>query len=153
AALVRAENAWGTVQADELDEMGGLCTFGRNRQLYYAADALAWLPGERETADQYSQLAVDAYTDQSHPEWAFGDAAGSHAAMAITRIANGELDGAADALAPVLGLPTERRINGVVHSARRVHQALRQSGHAEDARDLQEEIELFTRTPMQTFPR
>ncbi|NEA33241.1 XRE family transcriptional regulator [Streptomyces sp. SID13031] len=153
AALVRAENAWGTVQADELDEMGGLCTFGRNRQLYYAADALAWLPGERETAEQYSRQAVDAYTDQSHPEWAFGDAAGSHAAMAITRIANGELEGAADALAPVLGLPTERRINGVVHSARRVHQALRQSGHGDDARDLQEEIEMFTRTPMQTFPQ
>ncbi|WBQ05380.1 XRE family transcriptional regulator [Kribbella sp. CA-293567] len=153
AALVRAENAWGSVQADELDEMGGLCTFGRNRQLYYAADALAWLPGEVETAEQYSRQAVDAYTDQSHPEWAFGDAAGSHAAMAITRIANGELEGAADALAPVLGLPAERRINGVVHSARRVHQALRQSGHGDDARELQEEIEMFTRTPMQTFPQ
>ncbi|MEU0096882.1 XRE family transcriptional regulator [Kribbella sp. NPDC006257] len=154
AALERAENAWGTVvEGDDLDEMGGLCTFGRNRQLYYAADALAWLPGERETAERYSRQAVDAYTDQSHPEWAFGDAAGSHAAMAITRIANGELDGAADAIAPVLGLPTERRINGVVHSARRVHQALRQSGRADDARDLQEEIELFTRTPMQTYPR
>jgi hypothetical protein len=154
AALERAENAWGTVvEGDDLDEMGGLCTFGRNRQLYYAADALAWLPGERDTAERYSRQAVDAYTDQSHPEWAFGDAAGSHAAMAITRIANGELDGAADAIAPVLGLPTERRINGVVHSARRVHQALRQSGRADDARDLQEEIEMFTRTPMQTYPR
>jgi hypothetical protein len=153
AALERAENAWASVQNDDLDDMGGLCTFGRNRQLYYAADALAWLPGEVETAERYSSQAVDAYTDQSHPEWAFGDAAGSHAAMAITRIANGELDGAADAIAPVLGLPTERRINGVVHSARRVHQALRQSGRADDARDLQEEIEMFTRTPMQTFPR
>jgi hypothetical protein len=154
AALERAENAWATVvEGDDLDEMGGLCTFGRNRQLYYAADALAWLPGERDTAERYSRQAVDAYTDQSHPEWAFGDAAGSHAAMAITRIANGELDGAADAIAPVLGLPTERRINGVVHSARRVHQALRQSGRADDARDLQEEIEMFTRTPMQTYPR
>ncbi|MEV8377346.1 XRE family transcriptional regulator [Kribbella sp. NPDC056861] len=153
AALQRAENAWSSVQNDDLDEMGGLCTFGRNRQLYYAADALAWLPGEVDTADQYSRQAVDAYTDQSHPEWAFGDAAGSQAAMAISRIASGELDGAADAIAPVLGLPAERRINGVVHSARRVHQALRQSGHGEDARELQEEIEMFTRTPMQTFPQ
>jgi hypothetical protein len=153
AALQRAENAWSSVQKDDLDEMGGLCTFGRNRQLYYAADALAWLPGEVDTADQYSRQAVDAYTDQSHPEWAFGDAAGSQAAMAISRIASGELDGAADAIAPVLGLPAERRINGVVHSARRVHQALRQSGHGDDARELQEEIEMFTRTPMQTFPQ
>jgi hypothetical protein len=120
--------------------------------LYYAADALAWLPGEVDEAERYSREAVDAYTDQTHPEWAFGDAAGSQAAMAITRIANGELDGAADAIAPVLGLPAENRINGVVHSARRVHQALRQSGHADEARELQEEIEMFTRTPMKTFP-
>jgi hypothetical protein len=41
----------------------------------------------------------------------------------------------------------------VVHSARRVHQALRQSGRADDARELQEEIELFTRTSMQTLPQ
>jgi hypothetical protein len=153
AALERAENAWDSVQNDELDEMGGLCTFGRNRQLYYAADALAWLPSEVDKAGRYSREAVDAYTDQSHPEWAFGDAAGSHAAMAITRIVSGELDGAADAIAPVLELPAERRINGVVHSARRVHQALRLSGRADDARELQEEIELFTRSPMQTFVR
>ncbi len=152
AALERAEDAWNSVNNDDLDEMGGLCTFGRHRQLYYAADALAWLPGEVDEAERYSREAVDAYTDQTHPEWAFGDAAGSQAAMAITRIANGELDGAAAAIAPVLGLPAERRINGVVHSARRVHQALRQSGHADDARELQEEIETFTRTPMQTFP-
>ncbi|WP_433164112.1 XRE family transcriptional regulator [Kribbella sp. CA-247076] len=153
AALERAEEAWNTVRKDDLDEMGGLCTFGRHRQLYYAADALAWLPGEVEQAERYSRQAVDAYNDQSHPEWAFGDAAGSQAAMAISRIVNGELDGAADAIAPVLDLPAERRINGVVHSARRVHQALRQSGRADDARELQEEIEMFTRTPMQTFPR
>jgi hypothetical protein len=153
AALDRAENARDSVQDDDLDEMGGLCTFGRNRQLYYAADALAWLPGEVDEAGRISGEAVDAYTDQSHPEWAFGDAAGSHAAMAITRIVSGELEGAADAIAPVLDLPAERRINGVVHSARRVHQALRQSGRADDARELQEEIELFTRTPMQTFAR
>jgi len=64
AALERAENAWGTVvEGDDLDEMGGLCTFGRNRQLYYAADALAWLPGERDTAERYSRQAVDAYTE------------------------------------------------------------------------------------------
>ena len=153
AALERAEEAWNSVRNDDLDDMGGLCTFGRNRQLYYAADALAWLPGEVDQAERYSSQAVDAYNDQNHPEWAFGDAAGSHAAMAITRIVNGELDGAADAIAPVLGLPTERRINGVVHSARRVHQALRQSGRADDARDLQEEIETFTRTPMQSMAR
>lgn len=153
SALTRAESAWATVRCDDLDEIGGLCTFGRHRQLYYAADALAWLPAQVDSAERYSHQAVEAYADQTHPEWSFGDAAGSHAAMAITRIAKGELEGAAEAITPVLALPAERRINGVVHSARRVHQALRQSGHADNARDLQEEIEVFTRTPMRTFPR
>ncbi len=152
-ALERAEEAWDDIENDELDELGGICTFGRARQLYYAADALAWLPGEAASGQRYSTLAVEAYTDQTDPEWAFGDAAGSHAAMAISHIAHGDLEGAAEAIAPVLELPAERRINGVVHSARRVHQALRKSGLAEQARTLQEEIENFTRTPIHAFPR
>jgi hypothetical protein len=38
AALQRAEDAWDSVQPDELDALAGLCTFGRTRQLYYSAD-------------------------------------------------------------------------------------------------------------------
>ena len=40
AALARAADARDRVQPDELDSLGGLCTFSRPRQLYYAADAL-----------------------------------------------------------------------------------------------------------------
>jgi hypothetical protein len=152
-ALERAENAWNGVQNDEVDELGGICTFGRARQLYYAADALAWLPGEAATGQRYSTLAVEAYTDPTGPEWAFSDAAGSQAAMAITRIAQGDLEGASEAMAPLLELPAARRINGIVHSARRVHQALRRSGLADQARSLREEIENFTRTFSHAVPR
>jgi len=152
-ALERAEEAWDDIENDELDALGGICTFGRARQLYYAADALSWLPDEAASGRRYSTLAVEAYTDRTDPEWAFGDAAGSHAAMAISHIAHGDTEGAAVAIAPVLELPAERRINGVVHSAHRVHQALRKSGLAEQARTLQEEIENFTRTPIHAFPR
>jgi hypothetical protein len=38
AAIIRAEDAWERAQADDLDQLGVICTFGRSRQLYYAAD-------------------------------------------------------------------------------------------------------------------
>ena len=66
----------------------------------------------RTTAEQ----AVAAYSDPADPDWAFGDAAGSRADLAIARIHRGEIDGAAEVVAPVLELPAEQRINGIVHS-------------------------------------
>ena len=151
AALDRAERAWDSVRHDEVDELGGICTFGRARQLYYAADALAWLPSEADEGERYSTRAVDAYADTTGPEWAFGDQAGSYTDLAIVRIARGELEGAAEAVRPVLDLPTEQRMNGIVISVMRVHKALTRSPLAADGRDLQEQIEMFTRTPLRSI--
>jgi hypothetical protein len=150
AALERGERAWDAVRPDEVDELGGICTFGRARQLYYAADALVWLPSEADEGERYAGQAVDAYADPSRPEWAFGDKAGSHAGLAIARLARGELEGAAEAVRPVLDLPPQQRMNGIVMSLRRVHKALSQSPLAADGRELQERIETFTRTPLRT---
>ncbi|MEU9282742.1 hypothetical protein [Streptomyces sp. NPDC048341] len=153
AAIQQAEDAWESVQEDEVDELGGLCRFGRVRQIYYAADALTWLPSEAGAAQDYAERAVLEYEDDSTPEWAFGDQAGSRAALAIARIQMGELEGATEAVVPVLDLATEQRINGIVHSAQRVHRALRDSPLAEAGSDLQEQIEMFTRTPLKSLPR
>ncbi|MDG4828203.1 hypothetical protein O7627_02650 [Solwaraspora sp. WMMD1047] len=153
AAITEAEDAWTRVQPDEMDAMGGICTFNQPRTLYYAADALAWLPNEAASAEEYSTRAVDAYADTHDPAWAFGDQAGSHADLAIARIAGRDLDAAADAIAPVLDLPTEQRINGIVHSVRRVHQAITRAGLANDARELIDNIEAFTHTPASALPR
>jgi hypothetical protein len=153
AAIHRAETAWDTVQPDELDELGGICTFGRVRQLYYAADALIWLPSEAESAEHYARQAVTAYADTSNPEWAFGDQAGSQADLAIAHISGRELDGAGAAARPLLNLPPEQRINGVVVSARRVRDALARSPLATDSREMQDEIEVFTRTPVAAIGR
>lgn len=152
AAIERAEAAWDSVDEDEVDELGGLCTFGRVRQIYYAADALTWLPSESEAAQSYAAQAVEAYEDTSGPEWAFGDAAGSRADLAIARLQMGELEGAVDAVAPVLDLAPEQRINGIVHSAKRVHQALRSSSIGDAGAELQEQIEMFTRSPLRSLP-
>lgn len=150
-AIERAERSWETVQGDELDELGGICTFSRARQLYYSADALAWLPSESASAQEYAGQAITAYEDTSAPEWAFGDAAGSRCDLAVARIAAGEVEGARDAIAPVLETPPEQRIRGIISSVQHVHAALRRPELAETGKDLQEEIEIFTKTPLKAL--
>lgn len=153
AAVENAESARELVQPDELDNIGGICTFGSARQLYYAADALTWLPAEAVKAAQYSAQAIEAYRDADGLEWAFGDQAGSYADLAISRIAQGEIEGAGDALAPVLELVPEQKINGIVASVQRVHHALRNSEPGRVQRELQEAIEVFCRSPLAALPR
>ncbi len=152
-ATERAERAWDHVRPDELDELGGLATFSRPRQLYYAADTLSWLPTEVAAADDYAHQAIAAYPDLTHPECDFGGAAGSRAALALGRITRGDIEGATEALGPVFDLPTDKRTNGVTQSVHRVHRALTTVPAGTAAGELQERIEDFTRTPLRTLPR
>lgn len=155
-AIERAERAWDHVRRDEIDEMGGIGTFSRSRQLYFAADAMAWLHDEslgESSAEDLARQAVEAYSDPSDPHWAFGDAAGAHSALAMARIRREEIEGAADALTPVLDLPPEQRINGIVHSVNRVHHALRRIVTSPTARELQERIEYYTQSPMRMLTK
>lgn len=151
AAIDRAEAARDRVVLDDLDEIGGLFTFGRIRQLYYAGEALSWLPDEAGRAADYSARAVAGYRDEEAPEWAFGDQAGSHASLAVARIAQGEIEGAAEALSPVLSLPSSKRANGIVLSARRVQGLL--DGRDAPSAELREAIESFSRTPIGAITR
>lgn len=149
----RAEEDLERVQLDEVDEIGGICAFSEARTLYYVADALAWLPGRHGLAEEYARRAVAAYADPNDPAWAFGDQAGAHADLAIARVAARDLDGAAAALEPVLELPVSQRMNGVVHSVRRVYDSVVSAGLAIDARDVVEQIEDFMHTPLAALSR
>lgn len=152
-AIRRADAAWTEVQSDELDELGGIAGFSETRQVYFAADALAWLPGD-ERAMSYATQAVERYSDPDHPDWAFGDAAGSRAALAISRIEQGDEEGAADVLRDVLALPASQRINGIVHSVNRVHDSIsRRRTIGATGRELQEEIESYTRLSLPGLPK
>jgi hypothetical protein len=93
-----------------------------------------------------------SYQDPRDPSWAFGDQAGSHANLAIARVAGRDLDGAAAALAPVLDLAPDQRINGIITSVKHVHRALVAGGLATDGRAMIEEIEAFTHTPLTSRP-
>ncbi|HKR52105.1 MAG TPA: hypothetical protein VJT72_21495 [Pseudonocardiaceae bacterium] len=125
AALTRATEARDQVEPDELDSLGGLCTFSRPRQLYYAADALAW-GGESEAnyTERLALEALDAYAGALDQDRAFGDEAGTCSALAVARVLRREIDGAAEALAPVLELPPPKRIHGIVISVEHVRTAL-----------------------------
>jgi hypothetical protein len=123
------------VQPDELDSLGGICTFSRPRQLYYAAEALAW-GGETEANDteRLAVEALNAYAGAPDEDRAFGDEAGTSSALAVARVCRREIDGAAEALAPVLELPPPKRIHGIVTSVEHVRTALR--GVADPGREV-----------------
>jgi hypothetical protein len=147
AAIDEAERAWDKVRPDDVDELGGCCTNGRPIQLYYSADALAFLPDESAAAERYSLQAVEAYQDPAAPDWDFGCAACSHIDLAIARIRRDEPEGAREALAPILKLDPERRINGVIQSIQRAHTALTSSRAVAGNREIQEQLEAFTMLP------
>jgi hypothetical protein len=52
------------------------------------------------------------------------DQAGARCALATARVSRGEIDGATEALTPVLDLPQEQRIHGVVTSVEHVQRAV-----------------------------
>ncbi len=126
AAVERAAEERERVQPDELDELGGLFRFSRPRQLYFAADALAWAGApEAPQTERLAAEALDAYERAPESDRAFGDESGARCALAVARVARGGIDGAAEALAPVLDLPPTQRIHGIVTSVQRVGTALR----------------------------
>jgi tetratricopeptide (TPR) repeat protein len=152
-AIKRAQELREHVVEDELDTMGGIMGFTLPRQLYYAAEATAWLPGEARRTVQRATEAIAAYEAAQPEDRSFGDEAGARTALTLGLLGQGELDGAAEAMSPVLDMIPTQRINGVVRSAQRVHDALRgQGGDARVAVDLRDEIEAFCQTPMVTAP-
>lgn len=149
ASIHRAMQARDAVSGDDLDGLGGIMTFTRPRQLYYAADTRVWLPGSEHDAERTAAEAIAAFEAADPADRSFSDEAGCCADQALARVNGGDLDGAADALRPVLGLPAAQRIGGIITSVMRVHQALRDPRHrgAQIVRDAQLEIEAYCEVP------
>lgn len=149
AAVHDAEEAREQVIPDDLDAIGGMCAFAAERQDYYAAHTGTLLPKQLSgsqigrKAGRYAEQAIDVY-EAAPAAPSFGDLAGARVALAITRIRDGELDGAAEAVAPVLELPPPMRINGVRTCLHGVHRELAASAsRAAIVADVQQEIEAF----------
>ena len=150
AAVRRAADRREVVIPDLLDEIGGLMAFPLAKQRYYAAGTYVYL-GESDgssddDAESEAQASLELYADDQSADWSFSDQAGARAELALARVHRGELEGAREALSAVLALDPDRRIGGILASARRVHEALRapRFSDAAIARDLRDEIESFT---------
>jgi hypothetical protein len=154
AAIGRAADRRAQHQQDDLDAIGGLMSFPPARQHYYAAGAYVFLEGEQARAQGEATAAIELYETGDPQQRSFSDETGAHAELALSRVNDGELDGAREALAPVLDLGPERRIGGIVASAARVHEALRTRSYAASptARSLREEIEAFCQVPAAALP-
>ncbi|WP_053651140.1 hypothetical protein [Streptomyces sp. XY431] len=155
-AIQQAEEARATAEPDDLDAFGGIMTFPLPRQLYYVAEATVQLGEDAALGESRSETAVSAYRNATEDEWAFGDQAGAQTDLALARIACGEIEGAAEAVRPVLDLPVEQRNFGIVSSAQRVHAALHGAGRRSSggaAAGLRQEIEAFTTTPTSALVR
>jgi len=126
--------------------LGGTCTFSRPRQLYFAAEALSW-GGQPEAtrAERLALDALDAYAAAPDQERSFGHEANTRAALSIARVFQDEINGAAEALVPVLELLSAQRTHGIVIGVERVRTAL--SAIEDPGRDviaLAGAIEAFT---------
>ncbi|MGH4009855.1 MAG: hypothetical protein ACRDTH_17180 [Pseudonocardiaceae bacterium] len=145
-SLAQATEARDRMEPDELDSLGGLYTFSWPRQLYFAADALTW-GGETEAnhTERLALEALDAYARARDQDRAFGDESGARSALAVARVLRCEIDGAVEALAPVLELPPPKRIHGIVTSVEHVRNALSAvKNPGRDVAELAGAIEGFT---------
>ncbi|MEV0269705.1 hypothetical protein AB0H43_13070 [Hamadaea sp. NPDC050747] len=149
AALVRAAGHRERLQVDDLDGIGGLFAFPQAKQHYYAAGTYVYLNGLHADAAREATQALELYESADAEGRAFADEAGTRAELALARIHEGQLDGARDALDPVLDYGRELRIGGIVASVGRVHTALRDRRYKDStiARGLRDEIESFSQRP------
>lgn len=152
SALRMADEANDRTTPSDLDGFGGPCTFGRPKHLYYSARALATLPDLADAARDTAALAVDAYQDQNDADWDYNCLADSQISLALARLSFGDLDGAAEPLRPVFELAPEQRVADIVSTIGLVHRSLNQFATDQHARDLQEQIEVFTRASLPQFP-
>ncbi len=146
AALDRATEARDRAEPDELDSLGGVCSFSRPRQLSYYAAAFSW--GGTAEANHTERLALDAldaYATAPAQDHDFAVEAGTRSALALARVCQGQVDGAAEALRPVLDLPPPQRIHKIVTAVERVRTALGAlQDPSRDAIELAGAIEAFT---------
>lgn len=153
-ATRRAEELRERTSPDDLDALGGNFFFPQIRQAYFSVEAEVLLGDSDANLVRRAEEAVRCLSDSSNSHWAFGSEAGSQSSLALARLHVGDLEGAADAVHPVLDLPPSHRIAGIIGSIQRVRASLMRGPHrdAVTARELREEIEVFSSRPALALP-
>ncbi|MEU3172934.1 hypothetical protein ABZ657_13415, partial [Streptomyces sp. NPDC007000] len=105
------------------DPIGGVFGFPQAKQHLYAASAQVWLY-EPDAAEQEATASLLCYQDPATTH-SYGDEAGARLDLVVARLQGGRLDGAVDALRPVLDLPPHLRVASVDVRCGRVLHLLR----------------------------
>lgn len=146
-ALDAAEEA---SPAGELQQFGGVLEFPQAKATYYAGSTYALL-GDYADAERMATAAIRAYETGPPEERSYGDEALARVDIALARLGRSDdIEGAADALAPVLALPPEQRIRQIGDGLRRVQQRLSRPRllAARPVEQLRDQISEFTTTTL-----
>jgi transcriptional regulator with XRE-family HTH domain len=148
-AIASASEAREREHTDELLEIGGEFRLSRATQHYLAGAAIIEIPEAEAEAVTELGHATELYTAGPEPgeDHGFGSEALARIDLAAALLRADQLDNAVTALAPVLSLPSGKRIDALPQRLGRVRAGLagpRYRGSAQ-ARELDEGIEEFTR--------
>ncbi|MDQ2788289.1 MAG: XRE family transcriptional regulator, partial [Actinomycetota bacterium] len=129
---------------DELAEFGGLLSFPVAKQHYYAGSTYALL-SEDERAQDNALLAIGMYETGPVEQRSYGDEALARVDVTTALLALDDLDGAREALRPVLNLPPERRIEQLTVGIGRVRTtlALPRYARASIAREVAQDVDQY----------
>ncbi|WP_330328209.1 helix-turn-helix domain-containing protein [Streptomyces pseudovenezuelae] len=120
AALDAAEDARERIRRP--DTLSGLFGFSQAKQSYYAGSSLIWLQGghDAERAAREAVTAIQSWQAGPADERSLDDERLAHIYLATARVQLDDVEGAADAIRPVLSLPLEEQISWIVKRADRL---------------------------------
>lgn len=132
-------------RADRLSSVGGILTFPHVKQMYYAGSTLV-LAGEVAQGERACTDVISSYETGPLDQRSYGDEAIARVDLAVARLLGDDLDGASEALQPVLQLPTAQRIRQITDSLTRVRDRLilPRYANAQAARSLIDELNQFS---------
>ena len=148
-ALADAEEIAGHEWRDDLVEIGGDFDLSRASGHYLAGSALIEIPGAEDSAADELETATSLYAAGPRPGEVYGYTmeALARIELATARLRARQLDGGAAALAPVLALPSAKRIASLSQRVGRVRAELASPHYhgSAPAQELDEQIEEFGR--------
>ncbi|MCX4885896.1 helix-turn-helix transcriptional regulator [Streptomyces sp. NBC_00847] len=120
AALDGAESARDRMRRP--DSLSGLFGFSRAKQSYYAGSSLIWLQGghDAERAAREAVTAIELWQAGPDDERSLDDERLAHIYLGTARVQLDDVEGAAEAIRPVLSLPLEEQISWIVKRADRL---------------------------------
>ncbi|MGQ4617440.1 helix-turn-helix domain-containing protein [Nocardia sp. R7R-8] len=126
------------------DEVGGVFGFNDAKANYYAGATYIHL-GQAGPALSATQRAIELYSNGPSEQRSYGAEALARVDCAAAHLINGSLDGAAEALQPVLGLDEDKRIAQLEERLTGVRRRIAAPAYRDsvEARRLDERIEEF----------